>query len=115
MGAVCCNEEKRQSNEPPAVKKVANTNSNSNQKPMQNNSPGQPSQKITNTPTAAPTLVKHGAENYQSIKYLGRGTFGDVVLAEDKQNNIQYAMKIIDKRKIKEFNVLQSQRIRKIS
>ena len=52
-------------------------------------------------------LVKYGPENYQSIKYLGRGTFGDVVLAEEKETMKQYAMKIIEKRKIKELNVLQ--------
>ena len=109
MGTVCCTEEKRQSTEAPTVKKVANTNLNSSQKLATNRIYGdQSAQKLSNTPTATPTLVRHGAENYQSIKYLGRGTFGDVVLAEDKQNNIQYAIKIIDKRKIKEFNVLQS-------
>ena len=60
-------------------------------------------------------LARKGTDSYQCIKYLGRGTFGDVVLAEDKDNHQQYAMKIIDKRKIKEFNVLQCQLIRKIS
>jgi serine/threonine protein kinase len=45
--------------------------------------------------------VKHGPENYQSIKYLGKGTFGDVVLAEDKESGKQFAMKIIEKKKIK--------------
>lgn len=60
-------------------------------------------------------FIKHGPENYQSIKYLGKGTFGDVVLAEDKETGKQYAMKIIEKKKIKEANVLQSEVIKKIS
>ena len=38
-----------------------------------------------------------------------------MVLAQDKENSHLYAMKIIDKRKIKEFNVLQSESITKIS
>lgn len=60
-------------------------------------------------------FVKHGPENYQSIKYLGKGTFGDVVLAEDKESGKQFAMKIIEKKKIKQANVLQSELIKKIS
>lgn len=51
--------------------------------------------------SSSSALPKHGPENYQSIKYLGKGTFGDVVLAEDKENGRQYAMKIIEKKKIK--------------
>ena len=46
-------------------------------------------------------MRRHGPENYQSIKYLGRGTFGDVVLGEEKETMKQYAIKIIEKRKIK--------------
>ena len=61
------------------------------------------------------SVTKRGPDNYQSIKYLGKGTFGNVVLAEDKETSKQYAMKIIEKKKIKEFNVLQSEVIRKIS
>jgi serine/threonine protein kinase len=61
------------------------------------------------------SVTKRGPDNYQSIKYLGKGTFGNVVLAEDKETGKQYAMKIIEKKKIKEFNVLQSEVIRKIS
>jgi serine/threonine protein kinase len=38
-----------------------------------------------------------------------------VVLAEDKENEIKYTMKIIEKIKIKEFNLLQCQVIKEIS
>jgi serine/threonine protein kinase len=40
------------------------------------------------------------------IKYLGKGTFGNVILDEDKEKGKQYAMKIIEKKKIKEFKIL---------
>jgi serine/threonine protein kinase len=58
--------------------------------------------------------ISRGPENYQSRKYLGRGSFGCVVLAEEKSTGKLYAMKIIEKAKIREFNVLQCELIKKI-
>ena len=41
-----------------------------------------------------------GLENYQFDKYLGKGSFGCVVLAIEKSSGKKYAMKIIEKAKI---------------
>lgn len=56
-----------------------------------------------------------GPEDYQHVKYLGKGVFGCVVLAQEKATRKKYAMKIIEKSKIKEFNLLQCDRIKDIS
>lgn len=77
-------------------------------------------QNLSSPHAASPPLliektIRRGPENYQSIRYLGRGAFGSVVLAEEKTTRRQYAMKVIDKSKIKEFNVLQSGVMQKLS
>lgn len=61
------------------------------------------------TDTPHPPAQLRGPWNYQSRKYLGRGVFGCVVLAEEKESGRLYAMKIIEKAKIREFNVMQSE------
>jgi serine/threonine protein kinase len=42
--------------------------------------------------------------NFQILKNLGKGTFGKVVLVRDIQDQRLYAMKILKKKKIKQFN-----------
>lgn len=41
-------------------------------------------------------------ENYQSVKVLGKGSFGYVVLVEEKLTGRRFAMKMIPKTKINE-------------
>lgn len=60
------------------------------------------------------TARGRGPEDYQSRKYLGRGAFGCVVLAEEKESGRLFAMKIIEKSKIREFNVLQCELMQRI-
>lgn len=130
MGNVCCEEENKNNTEGRdgfgVVRKVYNspadpTPADPHGKRQSKTTPGaklvesqSPSNSQMNSSTQS-GFIKHGPENYQSIKYLGKGTFGDVVLAEDKETGKQYAMKIIEKKKIKEANVLQSEVIKKIS
>ncbi len=42
--------------------------------------------------------------NFQILKNLGKGTFGKVVLVRDIHDQRLYAMKILKKKKIKQFN-----------
>ena len=106
MGNYCCEEDSGKKSARSSQKPAARE-----QQPNQTLPPKQDAPKVN----SSPNLLRHGTDSYQCIKYLGRGTFGDVVLAEDKENHMQYAMKIIDKRKIKEFNVLQCELIKTIS
>lgn len=43
-------------------------------------------------------MKKTSIEDYITICQLGRGSYGDVVLAKQKSNDKEYAIKIINKR-----------------
>ena len=44
--------------------------------------------------------------DYERIKTLGTGSFGRVMLVQQKQNKEYYAMKILDKQKVSIFRLL---------
>ena len=97
------------------TKQVADENMAQYEMLMQYESSRNEGKKAPPPPPTAHVGPKYSPGDFHFLKVLGKGSFGNVVLAEDKENHNQYAMKIIEKSKIKEFNVLQCELIRKIS
>ena len=101
MGNYCCDPEEPENRPPLLHSPTEKRKSNSDVKPSIK-------EVINPKKRSSKKIEHHGPDDYQSIKYLGRGnlkinvgTFGDVVLAEEKKTGKKYAMKIIDKAKIK--------------
>jgi len=47
------------------------------------------------SPTSATTRSTRGPEDYQHLRYLGKGALGCVVLVQEKVTGKKYAMKMI--------------------
>ena len=47
-------------------------------------------------------------EDFERLKTLGTGSFGRVMLAQHKEKKQFYAMKILDKQKVRHFNSVKS-------
>lgn len=43
---------------------------------------------------------KMGPDKFKIINLIGRGSFGEVYLVEDKETQMKYAMKVLNKKKI---------------
>lgn len=48
----------------------------------------------------AKSTKKYGLDDYNRIKTLGTGSFGKIMLVQNKANKEYYAMKILDKQKV---------------
>lgn len=46
-------------------------------------------------PAAQPKDILSGNPRYREVKFLNAGSFGSVILAEDKQTNEQVAIKFV--------------------
>ena len=51
-----------------------------------------------------PLGIKLKADDFEKLKLIGKGSFGEVYLAKFKNNNQLYAMKILDKKTIISYN-----------
>ena len=51
-----------------------------------------------------PLGIKLKAEDFEKLKLIGKGSFGEVYLAKFKNNSQLYAMKILDKKTIISYN-----------
>ena len=51
-----------------------------------------------------PLGIKLKSEDFEKLKLIGKGSFGEVYLVQFKTNNKYYAMKILDKKTIISFN-----------
>jgi hypothetical protein len=52
----------------------------------------------------SPTPTQCKLDDFERIKTLGTGSFGRVMLAQNKQSKRFYAMKILDKQKVRASN-----------
>ena len=46
-------------------------------------------------------------DSFEIIELVGKGSFGEVYLVKQKKSNLKYAMKILDKKKIKSQNIVR--------
>ena len=61
------------------------------------------------TPSAAPAVTGGtiGPSSFVIKGLLGKGTFGEVFLVEKKDSGIQYAMKVLEKKKVMGQNIVR--------
>jgi serum/glucocorticoid-regulated kinase 2 len=51
-----------------------------------------------------PLGIKLKTDDFEKLKLIGKGSFGEVFLVKCKSNNKYYAMKVLDKQTIKKYN-----------
>lgn len=103
----CCQEDQKENSHPSTPVAVATIPSPSRSQLLSVNSDIVPTPRPLNIRAQveiAPRRDKQdrSPENYQSVKVLGKGSFGYVVLVEEKVTKRRFAMKMIPKTKINE-------------